>query len=115
MPSKSGNTFSESLTASLGKRKNKFKGISDALNYRINKEEARESYEPPIINVPKIEKLIEEVIEEQFVLEIEEPDLKLEIKPEPPRYIYVPENNLELCQTISKEIMKRIKAMEFSK
>ncbi|KAL1396428.1 hypothetical protein pipiens_010513, partial [Culex pipiens pipiens] len=108
-PSKSSGSglFSETLTAALGKRKNRFKEITEELNLRINKEEETEElYEPPLFNVEKIQRIMERVVEKQFEVKDEEEGAK---------YIYDPALNLKMCQTIAKQIKDRVKAMNYKR
>lgn len=96
--------FSDTLTAALGKRKNRFKEITEELNHRINKEEKHEPYQRPLFNTEKIRRIMERVIEKQFDVDEEEM-----------RYIYDPTKNLQMCQNISKQIKDRIKHMNYKR
>ncbi|XP_065092914.1 uncharacterized protein LOC135713677 [Ochlerotatus camptorhynchus] len=103
-PSKGGaaGLFSDTLTAALAKRKNRFKEITEELNHRINKEEKEEPYQRPLFNTEKIRRIMERVIEKQFDVDEEEM-----------RYIYDPTKNLQMCQNISKQIKDRVKNMNY--
>uniref|UniRef100_A0A182MB78 non-specific serine/threonine protein kinase n=1 Tax=Anopheles culicifacies TaxID=139723 RepID=A0A182MB78_9DIPT len=103
-PSKAGSLFSETLTAALGKRKSKFKDITDELNQHINNEEREELYQRPLFNADKIRRMMERIVEKQFDVDEEEM-----------RYVYNPAKNLKMCQNISKQIKDRMKAMNFKR
>uniref|UniRef100_A0A182R153 non-specific serine/threonine protein kinase n=1 Tax=Anopheles farauti TaxID=69004 RepID=A0A182R153_9DIPT len=103
-PSKAGTLFSETLTAALGKRKSKFKDITDELNQHINNEEKEELYQRPLFNADKIRRMMERIVEKQFDVDEEEM-----------RYVYNPAKNLKMCQNISKQIKDRLKAMNFKR
>ncbi|KFB42474.1 hypothetical protein ZHAS_00010178 [Anopheles sinensis] len=103
-PSKAGALFSETLTAALGKRKSKFKDITDELNQHINSEEREELYQRPLFNADKIRRMMERIVEKQFDVDEEEM-----------RYVYNPAKNLKMCQNISKQIKDRLKAMNFKR
>uniref|UniRef100_A0A8W7P5D7 non-specific serine/threonine protein kinase n=1 Tax=Anopheles coluzzii TaxID=1518534 RepID=A0A8W7P5D7_ANOCL len=103
-PSKAGSLFSETLTAALGKRKSKFKDITDELNQHINAEEREELYQRPLFNADKIRRMMERIVEKQFDVDEEEM-----------RYVYNPAKNLKMCQNISKQIKDRMKAMNFKR
>uniref|UniRef100_A0A182WIK7 non-specific serine/threonine protein kinase n=1 Tax=Anopheles minimus TaxID=112268 RepID=A0A182WIK7_9DIPT len=103
-PSKAGSLFSETLTAALGKRKSKFKDITDELNQHINSEEREELYQRPLFNADKIRRMMERIVEKQFDVDEEEM-----------RYVYNPAKNLKMCQNISKQIKDRMKAMNFKR
>lgn len=96
--------FSETLTAALGKRKSKFKDITDELNQHINAEEREELYQRPLFNADKIRRMMERIVEKQFDVDEEEM-----------RYVYNPAKNLKMCQNISKQIKDRMKAMNFKR
>uniref|UniRef100_A0A182P3M9 non-specific serine/threonine protein kinase n=1 Tax=Anopheles epiroticus TaxID=199890 RepID=A0A182P3M9_9DIPT len=97
-------TTTETLTAALGKRKSKFKDITDELNQHINSEEREELYQRPLFNADKIRRMMERIVEKQFDVDEEEM-----------RYVYNPAKNLKMCQNISKQIKDRMKAMNFKR
>ncbi|XP_049293827.1 uncharacterized protein LOC125769255 [Anopheles funestus] len=103
-PSKAGSLFSETLTAALGKRKSKFKDITEELNQHINNEEREELYQRPLFNADKIRRMMERIVEKQFDVDEEEM-----------RYVYNPAKNLKMCQNISKQIKDRLKTMNFKR
>ncbi|XP_055627373.1 uncharacterized protein LOC129769272 [Toxorhynchites rutilus septentrionalis] len=105
-PSKTGSSgmLTESLTAALGKRKSRFKELTEELNQRINKDEQEEPYQRPLFNIEKIKRIMERIIEKQFAVDEEEM-----------RYIYDPSQNLKMCQNISKQIKDKIKNMNYKR
>ena len=88
--------FTDQLTAAMGKRKNKYKEITEELNQRINKEETEELFERPIINKERVKKIMSDVVDKYVIVKDEDVS-------------YDPTKNLKLCQSVSKVINNKLK------
>ncbi|XP_049282900.1 uncharacterized protein LOC125763601 [Anopheles funestus] len=93
--------FSDTLTAALGNRKNKYKDVSKDLNSLINREELDDEIFAPNYNIRKIKAMIARVVKQQFVIRNEDGDLLT--------WVYEPEKNLEMSQSIAKAVKDRLR------
>ncbi|XP_058055482.1 uncharacterized protein LOC131206903 [Anopheles bellator] len=93
--------FSETLTAALANRKNKYKDVSKDLNGRINREELDDEICVPNYSIRKIKAMIVRVVKQQFIVRNEDGDLL--------KWVYDPAKNLEMSQTIAKTVKDRLR------
>ncbi|XP_058824440.1 dynein light chain Tctex-type protein 2B-like [Topomyia yanbarensis] len=106
-PSSQSMRFSESLTAALGNRKCKYKEVSKDMNHYINMEEEEKVIAVPPFSINRLKAMIQKTIRQQFIIRDEDGDLL--------KYVYNPENNLELCQKIAKVIKDKIRAANYDR
>uniref|UniRef100_A0A182QM28 Uncharacterized protein n=1 Tax=Anopheles farauti TaxID=69004 RepID=A0A182QM28_9DIPT len=93
--------FSETLTAALANRKNKYKDVSKDLNSLINREELESEIYLPNYSINKLKAMIARVVKQQFVVRNEDGDLLT--------WVYDPAKNLEMSQTIAKAVKDRLR------
>ncbi|XP_041775588.1 dynein light chain Tctex-type protein 2B-like [Anopheles merus] len=93
--------FTDTLTAALANRKNKYKDVSKDLNSLINREELDDEIFVPNYNIRKIKAMIARVVKQQFVVRNEDGDLLT--------WVYNPEKNLEMSQSIAKAVKDRLR------
>uniref|UniRef100_A0A182IKA1 Uncharacterized protein n=1 Tax=Anopheles atroparvus TaxID=41427 RepID=A0A182IKA1_ANOAO len=93
--------FSDTLTAALANRKNKYKDVSKDLNNLINREESENEIFVANYSIRKIKATIARVVKQQFILRNEEG--------QPVKWVYDPEKNLEMSQTIAKAVKDRLR------
>ncbi|XP_053672551.1 uncharacterized protein LOC128722889 [Anopheles nili] len=93
--------FSDTLTAALANRKNKYKDVSKDLNSLISREELEEEIYVPNYSIRKIKAIIARVVKQQFVLRNEDGDLLT--------WVYNPDKNLEMSQNIAKAVKDRLR------
>ncbi|XP_035772729.1 uncharacterized protein LOC118456242 [Anopheles albimanus] len=93
--------FSDTLTAALANRKNKYKDVSKDLNNLINREELEGEIFEPNYSITKIKAMIVRVVKQQFVIRNEDGDVL--------PWKYDPEKNLEMSQSIAKAVKDRLR------
>uniref|UniRef100_A0A182K5K5 Tctex1 domain-containing protein 2 n=1 Tax=Anopheles christyi TaxID=43041 RepID=A0A182K5K5_9DIPT len=93
--------FSDTLTAALANRKNKYKDVSKDLNSLITREELEDEIFVPNYNIRKIKAMIARVVKQQFVVRNEHGDLLT--------WVYNPEKSLEMSQSIAKAVKDRLR------
>ncbi|XP_049536129.1 dynein light chain Tctex-type protein 2-like [Anopheles darlingi] len=93
--------FSDTLTAALANRKNKYKDVSKDLNNRINREELEGEIFVPNYSIAKIKAMIVRVVKQQFIIRNEDGDVL--------PWKYDPEKNLEMSQSIAKAVKDRLR------
>uniref|UniRef100_A0A182P9H6 Uncharacterized protein n=1 Tax=Anopheles epiroticus TaxID=199890 RepID=A0A182P9H6_9DIPT len=93
--------FSDTLTAALANRKNKYKDVSKDLNGLINREELEDEIFVANYSIRKIKSMIARVVKQQFIVRNEDGDLL--------KWVYNPEKNLEMSQSIAKAVKDRLR------
>ncbi|XP_050082049.1 uncharacterized protein LOC126569168 [Anopheles aquasalis] len=93
--------FSDTLTAALANRKNKYKDVSKDLNNRINREELEGEICVPNYSIAKIKAMIVRVVKQQFIIRNEDGAVL--------PWKYDPEKNLEMSQSIAKAVKDRLR------